>query len=156
MSQDWAQHALARTGWRPRNQAVTLAVLGVIIALIFGGVYLSQVGSYAITTRQIEELLVQRDQLEFTNEQLRAEIANLQTVPRLLTRAQELGFRPATSTDIEYLVVDGYNPARSDSVVPLEARAEAIDDTPVYDETFSGWLQLQLDSLRRQFENFGQ
>jgi len=153
MSTSWFQHALRRTGWRPQNQAVALGVLGVIMGLILGGVYLSQVASFATTNRQIEALIAERDRLERTNEQLRAEIASLETVPRLLARSQELGFRPALATDIEYLVVEGYNPNRGETVIELEANDDEL--IPVYDETFSGWLQQQVDSLTQQFNEFG-
>lgn len=152
MAGNWIQHALQRSAWRPRNQAVALGVLGIVMGLILGGVYLAQVATFATTNRQIEELIEERDQLERTNEQLRGEIASLQTVPRLLARAQELGFRPALATDIEYLVIDGYNPSMEDTVVELVDEEELV---PVYNETFGGWLQQQANSLQRQFNEFG-
>ena len=79
-------------------------ILGVFIMLIFAGVYLTQIATYATTNRRIVALIEDRDRLERRNEELRAEIARLQTVPRLLERAQALGFRPATADDIEYIV----------------------------------------------------
>ena len=82
---------------------------------------------------------------------MRAEIASLESMPRLEARAQELGFVPATESNIEYLVVDGYNPNRQTSVVPLDAQAQPV---PVYDEAFTGWVQQQLDSLRSQLQGF--
>ena len=162
MSQNWMRHALQRTGWNAQRQATTLLILGVILTLIFGGIYLSQVASYATTNRQIETLLDRRDRLELSNEQLRAEIASLQTLPRLLSRASELGFREATAADIEYIVVDGYNPDRDETVIPMEQMTvnDSEDDmliqAPRYEATFSNWLELQLDNLSRQFEAFGQ
>lgn len=156
MAQNWLQHTLERTARQSSNQATALLVLGVTLGLIFGGVYLSQVASYATTNREIEELIAERDRLEFVNETLRTEIANLQTVPRLLARAQELGFQTAGPENLVYLVVDGYNPNRARTVVPLEDTADEFNTGPLYTETFSGWLQQQLDTLQQQFENFGQ
>ena len=144
-----------RGNWQPRSQVTALIVLAVIIGLIFAGVYLSQVATYASTVREVETFITQRDRLERTNEQLRAQIASLQTAPRLQARAVELGFRPATAADIEYLVVDGYNPNRSRTVVQLQTSADEFDAAFTYDETFSGWLQQQWDSLTRQFQRFG-
>ena len=153
MAENWLQHTFQRTRWQPQNQAVTLGALGVIIALILGALYLSQVVSFATTNREIEDLLVLRNDLEQTNEQLRTEIANFKTVPRLLARAQELGFRDAQQGDIEYMVIEAYNPNRADTVVP-----DVIEEPEIviYDETFQGWLQEQWDSLSSQFENFGE
>lgn len=144
-SRDWFEHALKRTGWQPERQVVTLATLGLVIALIFGALYLSQVANEATTNRRLSELVAERDELERTNEQLRAEIANLEAVPRLLARAQELGFAPASSQNIEYLYVERYNPARINTVAPIASQPET---TAEYDETFTGWLRQQWDRLR--------
>jgi cell division protein FtsB len=155
MAQHWVQHALERTGWRPQNQVVTLMLLAIIITLIFGGIYLSQVANFAILNRDTQDLIIERDDLERRNEELRAEIAALETVPQLLQRAQALGFRLAGESDIQYLVVDGYNPTRDITNAPIEAVEETAPEV-VYDETFGGWLQAQFDSLRQQFNTFGQ
>ncbi|MCU0512231.1 MAG: hypothetical protein MUE40_06640 [Anaerolineae bacterium] len=154
MAQHRVQHTFERMSLRPQNQVAALGILGVMIMLIFSGIYLSQVASFATTNRQIEEAIAERDRLERTNEQLRAQIAELETIPRLLARAEALGFRAATSSDIEFIVVDGYNPDRARTVVPISLEA---DTAPVaqYDETFSGWVQQQWDALRRQFDGFG-
>jgi len=154
MAQNWVQHALERSGWRPQSQVAGLIILGVLITLIFAGIYLTQIVSYATTNREIVELIAERDSLERTNEELRAEIAQLQTVPRLLDRAEELGFTPASANNIEYLVIEGYNPNRADNRLELINQEEVIAE-PQYDETFSGWLQQQWDSLSAQFEGFG-
>jgi cell division protein FtsB len=154
MAQNRIQHTFERLNTRPQNQVAALGILGLMIMLVFGGVYLSQVATFATTNRQIEQLIEERDQLERTNEQLRGRIAELQTIPRLLARAEELGFRPATAADIEYLVVEGYNPNRNRTVVPQSV--DLLPNTaPQYDETFSGWVQQQFDHLRQQFQGFG-
>ncbi|XWX02711.1 hypothetical protein VZO05_09335 [Aggregatilineales bacterium SYSU G02658] len=155
MAQTWVQHALARTGWKPQNQVVTLGLLAILITLVFAGIYLSQVANFAILNRETQGLIEQRDQLERRNEELRGQIAELETVPRLLERAQARGFRLAQATDLEYLVVEGYNPNRAITSAPLVAQ-EVSPSVPIYDETFSGWLEVQIDLLRRQFESFGQ
>jgi cell division protein FtsL len=151
---NWVRHALDRTSWQPQRQAAWLLILGVIMILIFGGISLSQIANYVTTNREIEDLIEQRNRLERDNERLRAEIANLQTVPRLLERAEALGFRFATANDIEYIPVDGYNPNRLETVVEL-ASVEEFDNTPLYDATFSGWVQQQWANLINQFRAFG-
>jgi len=151
---NWLQHALERRGWQPQRQVAWLLILGIVITLIFGGVYLTQIANFATMSREIEALIGQRDRLERENEALRADIAQLQTVPRLLERAETLGFRPATAADIEYIIVDGYNPNRSQTVVSLLMDDE-VNDTPQYEATFRGWLAQQWDNLRSQFASFG-
>ena len=154
MAQNWFQHTFSRRRFQTRNQAATLAILGIAILLTLGILYLSQVASFAITNRTIEDLINQRDRLNRTNGQLIAEIASFRTVPRLFARAREIGFRPATNADIDYLVIEGYNPDRIGAAVhPTSADSGA--EIVVYDETFSGWLEQQFALLRDQFEAFG-
>ncbi len=154
MSQTWFQHTFSRKRFQTRNQATALAILGVAILLILGSLYLSQVASFAITNRAIEDLISRRDELKRQNEQIIGEIASYRTVPRLFARAAEIGFRPATNADIDYLFIAGYNPDRAQvaEAAPQSAQIAA----PVYDETFMSWLELQLTQLRRQIESFGQ
>jgi hypothetical protein len=153
MSQNWLQHTLRRRSWRVQRQAVALGALGLFVAIIIGTLYLAQASSLSTLGRLLEDEIAQRNRLEQTNEQFRAEIAELRSVPRLLTRAQELGFVAAARDQIEYLVISGYNPDRAQTIAPVaeEAAQEAL---PVYDETFIGWVQLQWDSFRHQFEGF--
>ncbi len=156
MSQTWFQHTFSRKQFQTRNQAKALAILCIAIFLILGSLYLSQVASFAITNREIEELISQRDQLKRENEQLIGDIASYTTVPRLFARAVEIGFRPATNDEIDYILIPGYNPNRQESAVVI-SEAQTVDSPAiVYDETFSGWLEQQFDLLRQQFESFGE
>lgn len=133
-----------------------MAILGVAVLLLLGGLYLSQVASFAITNREIEDLISRRDQLKRQNEQLVGDIASFRTVPRLYARAVEIGFRPATNSDFDYLLIEGYNPqleaAQLETTVPGRQQVKAL----VYAETFSGWLERQFNHLRDQFESFGE
>ncbi len=144
-SGNWVEHALRQTGWQPQRQVVALASLGFFIALILGALYLTQVASEATTNRRLSTLLAERDELERTNEQLRAEIARLKSVPRLQARAAELGFSIANRGQIEYLVVPGFHPPRPDTVAPIEV---SEGPRPVYDESFAGWVGEQWERLR--------
>jgi len=134
---------------------LALGTLGLFVAIIIGALYLNQSSTTSTLGRQLQELITIRDNLQQQNEQLRAEIANLQRVGRLLQRAEELGFTPARETDIQYIVVDGYNPdrARDQAVITPAADSPPV---PQYDESFSGWLQQQIDALRAQIEGFSQ
>jgi hypothetical protein len=148
---EWIQHTLDRSRWRPQRQALALLSLSLFVGIIIGALYLSQSSSTSVVGRQLEDLISERDTLEQQNEELRAEIASLESMPRLEARAQELGFVAATDKDIEYLVVKGYNPNRQTSVLPP---TEATPVPPAYDESFTGWVQQQLDSLRHQLQGF--
>ena len=155
MSQAWIQHTFSRKRFRTRNRATAMAILGVAVMLILGSLYLSQVASFAITNREIEDLISRRDELKRQNEQLIGEIASFRTLPRLHARAVEIGFRPATNNDIDYLLIEGYDPRRADAPLELNAPSQLDASGPAYQETFGGWLARQFAVLRDQFESFG-
>jgi hypothetical protein len=146
------QHTFRNRQFKVQRQVVALAALGLFVAIIIGALYLAQSTSLATLGRQLENLIAQRNLLEQQNEQLREEIAQLRTVPRLLARAQELGFREATINDIEPLVLAGYNPNRPSDEIVLAAAA--APPPVVYEENFIGWLQQQWDAFIGQFQGF--
>jgi hypothetical protein len=150
-SGNWIQHTLDRSRWRPQKQVVALATLGLFVAIIIGALYLSQSAETSTLGRQLEDLITERNDLEQANEQLRAEIASYQSMPRLQRRAEELGFVPATAENIHYLVIDGYDPEHTAPVVVVDAESDPV---PVYDESFTGWVAQQWDSFREQIEKF--
>ncbi|MEO8608345.1 MAG: hypothetical protein ABI690_10705 [Chloroflexota bacterium] len=154
MNQNWLQHALRDTPFKLQRQAVALAGLGLFVAIIIGALYLAQSTSVATLGRQLEELIAKRDQLEQTNEQLRSSIAELRSVPRLLSRAKDLGFVDSGQQNIEYLVVQGYNPHRVE-VAPQPSGANAAKpNVPEYDESFTSWVQQQWDTFTAQLKSF--
>jgi hypothetical protein len=147
----WLQQ-IQRNEWRPTRAMLAIGTLALFVALIIGALYLSQAATTSTIGRQLEELVAARNDLELQNEQLRAEIASLRGVGRLLSRAQELGFAQAAATDIDYVVVQGYEPQRSVEITPDREMVAG----PVYDESFLGWVQQQFDSLRQQLDGFVQ
>lgn len=151
--QSWLQHTLKRTGFQPQRQAIALGVLGVFIVLIMGGLYLSQVAMEASRGREMRDLVSRRDEIERSNEELRVQIAELKSLAQLQARALALGFVPASREDQLYLVVEGYVAQREQTVAPIDEDTLA-EEAPVYDESFGGWLNEQLDALRRQFDSF--
>ncbi|MBN1967026.1 MAG: hypothetical protein JW910_20400 [Anaerolineae bacterium] len=147
----WIEHALRRAPWRRQSQLAAMIALALIVAIIIGALYLAQATMVSTTGRQNEEMAAYRDRLLLENEQIRSEIAVMRSIPRLIERAQELGFVPASRAEIDYLAVQGYLPQQPESVAPVQ---EAQDVLPDYDETFDGWLQQQWQALVTQFEDW--
>jgi len=149
--QSWIQHTFQPPGRDQRQLVATLSLI-VIVVILIGALYLIQTTTTTTTARQLQEMSNYRARLERENERLRAEIAQLESLPRLMTRAAELGFRPATDDDIDYIVVEGYRynrPQATPTPTPLP-----VPPTQVYDETLSGWFAKQWDALRRQFDEW--
>jgi hypothetical protein len=156
-SQSWLEHALRHSEWRPTRTAVAMGTLFLFVGIIIGALYLTQSSNSSQVGRQIEDLIVERNELERVNEQLRAEIASLRGVGRLLGRAGELGFVPAGQEQILYVVVDNYQPDRNEMALAASAAAEEEEaPIPAYEESFVGWAQQQFDSLRSQIESFAE
>lgn len=158
-AQNWFQHALRQPGWRPTRAVIALGTLFLFVGILIGGLYLSQSATSSAVGRELEELISQRNDLEQANERLRAEIASLRGVGRLLSRAGELGFAQAGQDQILYVVIPGYHPDR-EPIVPLQESERALaaeaPPAPAYEESFVGWVQQQIDAVRRQIEGYAQ
>lgn len=148
----WNPHTLDQQPWANQRQMVATLSLVVVIGIIIATLYLIQTTTTATTARELNEMADQRDDLVRENERLRAEIADLQSLPRVMTRAAELGFREAGSESIRYVVVDGYRYDRPQVTPTPTPTPEA--SAPDYDETLGGWLRKQWDALRRQFDEW--
>jgi hypothetical protein len=145
----WLQQAVTQAA--ARNQTETLAVIGLIVfvSIIIGALYLAQSTSTAITGRQLEQLVKTRDSFQRNNEDMGAQIASLKDINTLRERAAKLGFATITAENQEYVVVNGYRTVRA---TPTPEFTPA--PTFVYEETFNGWLQQQIDRLSGQFSTW--
>lgn len=104
--------------------------------------------------RQMRSMIADRDELERQNEELRVEIAEMESLPRLQARARELGFVEASAGQIRYIVVEGYTANRQATVARQETLTEALQLD--YDERFDNWVSDFWTTLRFQFEGFNQ
>jgi cell division protein FtsL len=155
MSAEPFAHTLKRREWRPTTQVAALGTLALFVAIIIGALYLTQSSTTSQIGRQLEDLIVRRNNLEQQNERLRAEIASLRSIVRLRTRAEDLGFRPATNSEIRYVVVEGYHPERElavsdDPFAQAPAALLVALAEPEYEESFLGWVQQQFDAFTSQ------
>ncbi len=138
--------------WQDQRHLVATLSLMVVVGIIIAALYLIQTSTTTITARELIAMDATRQGMENDNEQLRAEIAGYQSLPRVMTRAAELGFQQAGDDDIQYIIVDGYRydrPMLTPSPTPTP-----VAPAQVYDETFLGWVEQQWDSLRQQFEEW--
>jgi hypothetical protein len=156
----WLQHTFReRRPIRIQRQVAALAALAIFISILMGALYLAQSASVATMGRQVEDLIVERNQLQQVNEQLRAEISGYRTVSRLIGRAEALGFIQADEAEIEYLYVPDYNPQRVQNDVVVSNNPQLSADveegeTVIYEESFAGWMQEQWDNLMQQITTF--
>lgn len=147
--ESWIQHALEQVPWRTQQQATSLVMAFVVIVAVIGAMYLAQASRTAGAGRRLQELEVQRQALEQQNAQLRAEIAALRSVPRLIAEAERLGFHIASSEEVEYLEVEVAPPVATPAVT-----SDTEEEVPEYDETLESWLTEQMAAFRDQLQEF--
>ncbi len=149
-----SKHTVSPPPWQNQTQMASTLALIVVVGIIIAALYLIQTTTTTTTARELEQMSDQRAKLERDNELVRADIAELQSLPRVMTRAAELGFHEASEDEIQYIIVDGYRYDRP-KVTPTPApTAMPQDEEQVYDETLSGWLRQQWDRLKRQFDDW--
>ena len=120
------------------------SALGVVLILgtlsLLGWVYLTQASYVATTSHRLRDLEKQKERIEQESWQLMVEIAELESVSRLASRAQELGFVMAFSDETEFLAVADTPPAQA------RAPTRGADDPGAYwwanvTSQFTAWAQ---------------
>jgi cell division protein FtsB len=133
----------------------TLAYFGVILILIglAGWLYLSRASEVAAYAREIRELEREKDQLHRRNVALRAEIAELGSLERVLGVGRELGYVLPRARDTERRMQVVYHPVREsiessgiqddDSVAPERDTIRAFIQRLA--TQFTAWIESPLD-----------
>lgn len=133
---------LRQAPWRSQTQLTAIWAITLLIVAVVGGLYLSVASRAATAGRDVQALEEQKAELQRQNDELRAELAILRSVPNLAARAQLLGFQPALPDQIEYLRV---NPITTGAVeVPT---ATSTERPP----TLTEWLAEALTGILPQW-----
>lgn len=109
--------------------------------------YLAANAKVAEAGRKVLILEGQRKELMQRNAELTSQLARLLAPESMMERASELGFRAARPGEIDYLIVEGYQPP--DEFVapqpPLEGNGPGGGVSPSYSETIGDWLSRAFD-----------
>jgi hypothetical protein len=138
-----ARELARRLSWLTEAQAVAGWGVVLVLAALLGAIYLNQASRIAAIGRRVQIQQGELDELKRVNNDLEREIAEGQSLERLQQEAARLGFAPAQTEEIEYLVIPGY---------PLEETAPeapiAITQTPAPPDTMweAVWLALRAGS----------
>lgn len=147
----WLRNTFRQAPWRTQTQATSLVLAVVVMVVMVGALYLAQASRTATTGRRLQELEAQRRTLEQQNAQLRAEIAALRSVPRLIAEAERLGYHAARMDEVEYLFIKGAPPQPLPTPTPPLTVEQVV---PRYSETLPGWLAKRGATFRTQFADF--
>ncbi|MBL7201317.1 MAG: hypothetical protein ISS56_14350 [Anaerolineae bacterium] len=102
---DWISHCIKESRWRLGERATAGALLILFAVSLLGWIYLTQASHIATTGRRVLELEEEKTRLQQENLELVAEIAEIESVHRVASRAKELGFAPTAVEESEFLVI---------------------------------------------------
>ena len=137
--------AFKQAPWRTQTQAVAAWSVTLLVVMVLGGLYLTVASRAAAAGRDLQRLEVRKAALTLENDELRAELAELRSVTRLVQRALALGFQPAQSGQIEYLAVYNYPHAAQTAPPPRAAEVAPMPENSL--AQLSDWLAGMLQGL---------
>lgn len=119
-----ARELARRLGKLTEAQAALGWAVILLLAAILGAIYLNQASRIATVGRRVQIEQSDLETLKRENNELELQIAEAQSLDKLQQRAVALGFRPAASDEIEYLVIPNYPAATAEP--PLERLQTAV------------------------------
>ena len=136
-------NVIRRLPWQIDSKAALgfLLILGTFS--LVGWLYLTQASVVTTTSYRIDELRLELDQLKNQNAMLALEIAELEALPRVETRARELGLQPTTS--VRFLPVSNYPLGAEEEILAGKSAVygrEPLDMYPTEPVPSSWWVQL--------------
>jgi hypothetical protein len=134
-------HAYKIAPWRIQRQWMGSVLLAVVVFAMVSTIYLDVTSQAAIAGREIQDLTASISVNQQLSADLQTNLASLTSARMMEQRALELGFRPMTSEEMEYLVVPGYSVLEPDilSSVP-HVQLSALTIPPEYNESLFDWI----------------
>ena len=144
------RQAAKQAPWRVQIRSTGGIVMWSIILLVVGGVYLAVNAKMARLGREVLVMESQRTDLRRRNAELTSQLAALTAPDRMLELATGLGFHLAQQNEIDYVVVEGYQP-EAPFVAPRPpswGNEASVTLSPAYNETLGQWLKRFLSGER--------
>lgn len=136
------KQASKQAAWRTHIRSASGTIMWILVLLVIGGIYLAVNSKMAQTGRQVLVLESLRTELRRTNAELTSELAALTAPERMEELAAAMGFRPATQDEVEYVLVEGFQP-EAPFIAPLPVSWEGeivVSLSPAYSETLGQWF----------------
>ena len=132
--------AFKQAPWRKQIQSVAVLAVILLVVAILGGFYLTVAARAGTAGRDLQSLQRRQDELIRSNDELRAQLAELRSVKRLAERAHTLGYDAVAPETVEYLVVKNYPTAVAAAAAPPSAAAAPATLVDWLTQTFSALL----------------
>ncbi len=137
--EDQISRAFRQAPWRQQTQSVAVLAVILFVMAMLGGLYLAVASRAGNAGRDIQALQVRQEELIRSNDELRAQLAELRSVNRLADRASEMGYQAVPPDEVEYLVVKNY-PSSVAAAPPLPVQ-------PARPATLIDWLAETFSAL---------
>ena len=132
--------------WRVQRQWIGLILLGVVLTAMVAGVYINVSAQAAINGRRIQILTNQIETQEQEIADMETKLAQLTASETMRSRAESLGFLPATTEEIIYVEVDGFvERVAVDLSLPISDDQVSLLKSE-YSETLFDWFTRQISS----------
>jgi hypothetical protein len=135
--------AYYETPWRKQLKRIGLFLAGLVLLGLIAGVYLSVNARAATIGRQVQNDRIRINEFENEIADKQSQLAILTSASEMEKRALAMGFRHASSEEILYLVIDGYQ-GRETAVLASEAKSFMTSTTPTispeYTQSLYDWL----------------
>jgi hypothetical protein len=132
--------AFKQAPWRKQTQSVAVLAVILLVMAVLGGLYLTVAARAGAAGRDLQAFEQRQDELIRSNDELRAQLAELRSVSRLAERARILGYTSVAPETVEYLVVKNYPTVVASAPLPPALAA-------AHPATLADWLTETLSTL---------
>jgi hypothetical protein len=136
--------------WRVQRQWIGLFLLGLVAVSMVAGIYLNVTVRATLAGREIQMLQSTLIDDRQANSDLETQLAGLTSVGSMQQRAEAMGFHPAETSDITYVVVPGYTPQTAVDMSQPEVASQGRSQRPIllpdYSESLFDWITRKLAS----------
>lgn len=140
-------HAYKQAPWRVQRQYVGAFLLIVIGLAMIAALYLQVTARAAATGRNIQELRVELMSIQRANADLETRLAKLTSADEMQRRALELGYRPVTPGELDYVAVPGFVAPEPDILRAAEDAGYFPQPLPdAYSQSLIEWFNERIES----------
>jgi hypothetical protein len=138
-------YAYAQTPWRSQRQWIGSLLLIVVGLAMVAALYLDVTSQAAIAGREIQELASQTSAVQHGSADLQSKLAELTSTSAMEQRASALGYEQVDSSELQYVLVPGYEAPQPDILAGAHAlKPSAASMPPAYTESLISWLSERL------------
>ena len=141
-------HASRQAPWRAQRQWIGGLLLAALGFAMVASLYLDVTSQAAIAGREIQEVSNQVIVVELANADMQSHLAEMTSADAMEQRAAALGYVPADSSKLAFVLVPGFQAPAPDILVAAQTlKPSAASMPPEYSESLISWLGRRLNGL---------